>query len=376
MNRFIFVLAGTTLVFASASAYLWQQERAGREQRAALEQRVKELESAPIIARTIPTTPAETPAPLETVPPPQPVHRPKPAAIRGAVVANSRKETSLSAGNTFATFAFARQDKLMADPEYRAAMRAQQRLMMPHQYPDLAEALQLQPEEAGKLMDLLADQQIANMDRRPPVGPDGSPDQKAMQEWHQQMQQQMQQQHRDNEAQIANLLGDGRLQEWKEYQSTMGARMQVKQLRDLMNSSSDPLRADQVQQIVTALATEQRRPNAEPQRNSLRPVAMLGTRVGSLSPAAPNGVAMMEQSLEHTIQYNQRMQDAAAPYLSARQQEQYKQILDQQVEMQRINLRMMRSQAEAEARGEIPNEDPTNTGTWQLVTGSGVVPSP
>jgi hypothetical protein len=361
MNRFIIVLAGTTLVFASASAYLWRQERAASEQNAVLQLRVEKLEGAQRTARAILPTPAAAPvagaAPPDSGPPLRPARAPRPAPAVGAAaaVAGSDRKAAITFRPFFGSM---RMDKLLADPEYREAMRAQERLAMSSRYPDLAEALHLQPEEAEKLMDLLTDQQVAAMGRQPTFRPDGTPDENSIREW----QKQMEQQQRDNQAQIASLLGDTQFQEWKDYQNSMGARMQVKQLRDTLGSS-DPLRADQVQPLVAAIAAEQLRYGAELQRNA-------GRAGKARSMSQSDQLSMMEQGLEQSTQYNQRMHDAAAPYLSARQQEQFDRMLNQNLEIQRITVRMVRARAEAEARGEAPT---TNDG--QLVIGSSLVES-
>ena len=174
----------------------------------------------------------------------------------------------------------------------------------------------------------------------------------------------MQQRQRDNEAQIAGLLGDSGLQEWKDYQQTLGARMQVKQLRSIMENSTDPIRPDQVQPLVDAMAAEQKRVMEAQMRslgvNSVAPsrgnVAAItgGSAWAARSMTPANQVEMMERSLEQTAQSNQRMHDAVAPYLSQRQLEQFDKYQNQQLEFQRASLRMMRANAEAEARGEAP----------------------
>lgn len=369
MQRSVLLLAGSTLIFGSASAYFWQQERIGDERSTALEARVKELEGTLAATRLPPPPPmintVEPPAPPENPPAPSAkAPAPKPAAkvaMGGVGMVREGGPNRLMAGPVFRSM---RMDKLLEDPEYRAAMRSQHRMMMSGRYPDLGEALRLQPEEVEKLMDLLADQEIAGMATQPAFGFDGTqPDPAAMQDWSRKMQQRQ----RDNEAQIAGLLGDSGLQEWKDYQQTLGARMQVKQLRGIMENSSDPIRPDQVRPLVDAMAAEQKR-MMEAQMRSVGLVGMApsrgnaaviasGSTWAAARPMTPgNQVDMMEKSLEQTAQNNQRMHDAVAPYLSQRQLEQFDKYQNQQLEFQRASLRMMRANAEAEARGETqPN---------------------
>jgi len=348
MNRLIvalvIVLAVATVTFASAAVHLWQEEREGRTHTAALAARVLELEQQLSSARTIaaPKPEAEgAAAPISgTAPNPPPLAPERPALARTLPAPAARNE----AGFARAATAFRRPDALMKDPEYRAAMRAQQKMMLSVRYSDLSEALQLQPEEASKLLDLLAEQQAAMMNRPPLFASGATPDPAAVDEWRQRMEQQR----IDNEAQIANLLGEGKMQEWKEYQGSEGARMQVAQLRQVLANSAEPLRQDQVQPLVKAVAAEQKRTMEATQRMTPASARQM-TRADQL--------ALMEKSFEQTAQTHQRLHDTAAGHLSSQQLEQFDQMLKQQADMQRISLRMMRASAEAEARGEVASEN-------------------
>jgi hypothetical protein len=376
MNRSVLLL-GSTLVFGSASAYFWQEQRAGDERNATLEARVKELEST-LAATRLPPPPAatveEAPPPVETSSPPAKARAapPPPKVAVGGMGTFRGAATALVAGPS-PVFRAMRMDKLMEDPEYRAAMRSQHRMMMSSRYPDLGEALHLQPDDVDKLMELLTDQEMANMSGQPPFSENGQVDPAAMQEWSKKVQQRQ----RDNEAQLAGLLGDSGVQEWKEYQQTLGARMQVKQLRGILEGSSDPIRPDQVQPLVEAMAAEQQRMMQTQLRGfsnvvpGQRTVGMIAP-AGATQPFTPgNQVAMMEKSLEQTVQNNQRMHDAVAPYLTQRQLEQFDKYQNQQLEFQRASLRMMRASAEAEARGEA---QPNGNSNAMSVSSSGWVP--
>jgi hypothetical protein len=203
-------------------------------------------------------------------------------------------------------------------------------------YPDLRAALRLQPDEAEQLMDLLARQQLQQMDLRPPfAAAEGPPDEAAMRQWRQQAEQQQ----RERETQIAALLGAAKLQEWKDYQSSLGARMQVRELRTMLDGSVSPLREDQVQPLVNALASEQQRRNQDMQAE------FPGRNARASEPA--QRLSFMEQNLERTEQYHGRLHDAAAPYVSNDQLKRFDELLNQQVEMQRVSLKMMRAQVES-----------------------------
>ena len=275
-----------------------------------------------------------------------------------------------------------RSRKLMEDPEYRAAMRSQQKMMVAQQYPDLSVALNLSPDQADQLLELLADQQTRNMYERPPFRTDGTPDENEMREW----QRQAEQRQRQNQEEMRALLGDAGMEQWKDYQGTMGARQQVRQLRSVLDSSGLTLQQDQVQPLVNAIAAEQR--SLSGMRGT--PVMAAGIASGAAISSVPGGVVpgvgfqqrgpnqistddravMMERSIERTEQYNQRLHDAATPYLSSQQLQRFDSMLKTQLDMQRAQVRMMRAQAEAEARGEIP---PASSNAMYTPSGSAVM---
>lgn len=345
MNRAIAVLAGATAVFASASAYLWQQERTLREQNAALTARVQELERTP--GKPSPfTAPLPEPAAASPVDDTR-TASPEPAANRALAIGRVETPTAAATVNAPVMFSTFRNDRLLNDPEYRAAMRSQQRMMLTNRYADLGEALGLQPAEVNGLIELLVDQQVARMNERPPFQPNIAPDPAAMGEWSRRMQQLQ----LDQDRQVADLLGEAKLQEFKDYQRTEGARVQVNQLRQLLAGSGEPLTAEQSQPLVKALAAEQDRSQQDMQ------TVFHSAGNGRLS--TEEQARRVETNLEQTLQAHRRLHDAASQYLTSTQLDQLDRLLKQRSDMQRINLRMLRARAEAEAVGEISPDDTT-----------------
>jgi hypothetical protein len=338
VNKAIFVLGFTTLACGATSLYFRDQARSERERVDMLQTRVHELEkvrAAPIPATTPVIADAEPmPAPA-VLPAPEP--RPAPAS--------ARPTATFSAVSTgMMGFRFDRSRKLLEDPEYREAMRAQQRVMLLERYPDLAAALHLQSDQQERLLDLLADQQIRAMSNAPPFRPDGAPlDENAAREF----QERMLKQQRDNEAELAALLGSNAMQQWSEYQNSLGARMQVRQLRSTLEAAGEPLRDDQVQSLVTAMTAETQRRNAEFASNTQ-------TAAVTRTIDTTDRMATFEQMLQRTEQYNKRVHDAVAPYLSTQQLASFDAAQDRQLLMQRANLKMMRAQSAAEAREGVP----------------------
>lgn len=339
MSKAIFLLGFTTLAFGATSLYFRDQARGEHERVDTLQARVHELEKAKI-ARAATTAPAiaqqvpvvdSAPAVFSTAPPPAPM-------VTGPAMA--MPVTSGMMG-----FRFDRSRKLMEDPEYREAMRAQQRIMLLERYPDLAAVLHLQPEQKERLLDLLADQQMRAMSNGPPFRADGTPlDENQMREF----QERIQAQQRDNQAELTALLGSGGMQQWSEYQNSLGARMQVRQLRSTLEAVGEPLREDQAQSLITAMTAEAQRRNAESASNAQSAAAM--TR----SADATDRAAAFEQMLQRTEQYNKRVHDAVAPYLSSQQLASFDASQDRQLVMQRANLKMLRAQSAAEDRDGAP----------------------
>lgn len=337
MNKAIFLLAFTTMAFGATSLYFRDQARDERERVDTLQSRVHELEkaksvsaatTAPRIAQQVPVVDS-APAVFAAAPPPAPM-------VTGPA-------TAMPVASGMMGFRFDRSRKLMEDPEYREAMRAQQRIMLLERYPDLAAVLHLQPDQKERLLDLLADQQMRGMSNGPPFRADGTPfDENQMREF----QERIQAQQRDSQAELTALLGSGGMQQWSEYQNSLGARMQVRQLRSTLEAVGEPLREDQAQSLITAMTAEAQRRNADGSNAQSAFVARSGD--------ATDRTAAFEQMLQRTEQYNKRVHDAVAPYLSSQQLASFDASQDRQLVMQRANLKMLRAQSAAEDRDGGP----------------------
>jgi hypothetical protein len=109
----------------------------------------------------------------------------------------------------------------------------------------------VQPDEASRLFDLLARQQLDEVELElHKVAP--SERRKAFET-----------QRQANRSELAALLGDARMAEWDRYVNSLGARAQVRELRMLLAESDYPLRSYQYEPMVAALAAEQERHDAE-----------------------------------------------------------------------------------------------------------------
>jgi hypothetical protein len=337
----VIALVLATVALGSTSAYLLRQLRSEREHSQSLQARIEQLEKA----RAVPQNPFASIAPMPepVVAEPEPEPTPPPALARQYPDATPRSGME-SPVVPVRSPRMGRQ-LLLQDPEYRKAMIQQQKYAMARLYPDLREALRLQPEEAEQLMELLAEQQTDTMANRPPFADarNGPPDPAQVQQW----QEQMQRQQKERDAQIAQLLGDAKYQEWQSYQKTLGARMQIRELRVELAEAGIPLREGQIEPLVNSLAAEQQRRAQEAQNDRVQLNALGNAGSG-------NRVAFLEKQLERTAEYNRRLHDAAAPYLSSDQLRRFDEHLDRQLQVQRANLQMMRAQQEAIERGDLP----------------------
>lgn len=348
MNKSIVIFGILCAGFASASGYLWQEMRAQRERADALQDQIAELSSQPKAQpATLPSSPTTEPeitaATTQVTQAPVTVARTASMQAASAVNAGSRKRVFNG---------FEQQQRLLRDPEYRKVMLAQQRRSMSMSHPDLKSALGLSREQTDHLFDLLAEQQIRSLENAQSMT--DPPDQAALQE----MERQVQEQQRNTEAEVASLLGDAKMAEWKEYRQTIGARYQVNELRATLAGGDSALRQDQIQPLVAAIAQEQRRIDTDGGYIKLLPA----------HPTTENRARMLEESIERTAASHQRIHDAAASILSSDQLDSLDEMLNQNLDMQRVQVRMMRARGEAEVLGEAPTE-----ASMSVVVSSGFV---
>lgn len=325
MNKSIVIPGILCAGFASASGYLWQEMRAQRERADELQDQVAELRSLQK------AQPATTYAPSADEPEitataaqvtQAPATSSRAASMQAAPAVNAIPRNHFFSG-------FEQQQRLLQDPEFRKLMLAQQRTSVAMTHPDLISALGLSREQADRLFDLLAEQQMRSREKQLPMqGMTGPPDEAALQE----MQRQAKEEQQSREAEVAALLGDAKMAEWKEYRQSISARFQVKQLHDLLAGSDAALREDQMQPLVAAIAQEQRRDLAENGFN----MKLLPTRA-----VTEDHTRRIEESIDLTSASNQRIHDAAAAILSSDQLDSLDEMLNQNLNMQRMHLRML-----------------------------------
>ncbi len=81
-----------------------------------------------------------------------------------------------------------------------------------------------------------------------------------MRERHGKIQQQAQENQRKNEAEMAAFLGQQKLQAWKEYQSSMGMRYELENMRNTLSAKGLPLNDEHEQAHAQGAGTGESRP--------------------------------------------------------------------------------------------------------------------
>lgn len=288
MNKATALLAATTILFAGTSGYLaWslRAERARPIQQAAL---------APLTSQSEPLTQE---APVETTSP------------EGDAAAEPDALKVVKAGDAPTGTLPAR----VRNRTYKAAQLAYFRLRVEEEYPDLAAALKLQPDEATAFIELLARQRSRDAaDSRKQESPKG-----------------VDPRDRQNEREMlarteqAEFLGESRTAEWNRYLKTLGSRAEVRELRTTLAESDYPLRRDQYEPLVTTLADEQLRHTRD--REQLRR--------GQRDPANPTHAEVIEymgKRLELIEESLVRRSEAAAAVLDSEQLRRYRSMIEKE----------------------------------------------
>jgi hypothetical protein len=295
MKTVVVILSIALVGVGGGAIHLWRELDASRHRIDELQAQVEGLEAS---ARRVAAMPPVSAAPppvgdAAAAKPAQPADRTAAlAAALAAATANSRENAEALRAT-------------MASPENQERARALFRSQLPVQYPDVGKALGLSPEEVERLFDMLAKQ---NAERSRAISGNG-PDTGA---------QALARQMAGEQAELASVLGD-KFDRWKEYNTQLPTRRQLKDLGAVLNASGAPLTDAQANSLIPALASVEK--ETTQQRMSQAP--------------QQGGLAVLNR---YTPEANQRLVDAAAPHLTPQQLEAYRQMLDREAARQRALL--------------------------------------
>jgi len=232
----------------------------------------------------------------------------------------------------------------LSDPEYRAAWIAQQRQMIERRYPALAADLKLAPEEADRLLTLLATQMLEyqqfSMDLEQQLeSRDSALDAAALRERERLMAARQQEFETAREA----MLGADKYKEWRDYQNSREARAQMRELRGRLAGGSSPLQDAQLDQLVSMIASEQQRYQEE-----LRQVQQSVDDAGG--PGSEDRLEYLARRIELLEQSQQRTLDGVGAYMDATQLQEFRSMLNAELQREKAQLRMYRARQNAKAR--------------------------
>jgi hypothetical protein len=357
MSKAVLILFAACVGLSLLSLHLVKQMRTGQARIDELQAQVARLEQQQ--QQTPPSAPAPDPAPAIQ---PEPVAAPPAKQLMATVVSVPRAAAPDEATRTnnpsreermnFLREARERQHQLMQDPDYREALRVQQRSNMARIYPGVAQDLGLTAEQTEQLFDLLAEQQLRNSDQVDSMWDTEGLDPADLQQRQQKMQQRWTEMQQKNDAELAAQIGPDKLQAWKEYQSTLGARHQAEQLRATLVNRGVSLSDDANHAVVKAYA-EAQKAEMQDYANMARanvdstPKAGLTSRVYAMESSAD----MFEKQVEHTKKRNQRVLEALSPYLTYEQRDALQKEQEAELKMQEAQMRIMRAQSKVSGNG-------------------------
>jgi len=289
MNKLVVILGVALVTVGVGLVYVLQQLGELRNQNGELQARVTALESAPNPLASLFTprsAPAANAGDIPTSDAPTTPGQARPAARAAAA-------NALLAGI----------QEMVSSPEGKQMALAQTRSRLQQRYPDLAKVLNLSPEEANKLLDLIARQQmdLAGDSLNMLTGANREGGLQALQG-------QVQASRQASDAELAAMLGN-KYPQWQEYQKSLPTREQVTRLQTVLGTSGNTLSDTQSNALITALAAEQQRISQE---------------------SASAGTQTPEQRQQRTADNNRRLVNTASGHLNAQQLESYKNMLDQQ----------------------------------------------
>jgi hypothetical protein len=207
-------------------------------------------------------------------------------------------------------FAFNQATPQLPAPAGSTVTRQTWRESLPYQFPDLGKELDLAPEATGQFLDLLARQQADLWNEAVDIVIGEAEDPATRLEWQRKLVQRL----RANQTELMTELG-ARYTKWLEYQSNLAIGQQIDRLRSRLDHGDNALQPDRIEPLTAALVAEQLRLDNE-------------LREWDMSAAATESPDLLGEHLRRRTEGQHHLLSVASSWLSAPQQEQYRQVLD------------------------------------------------
>jgi hypothetical protein len=217
--------------------------------------------------------------------------------------------------------------KRLDDPEQRAEMLEEYRMIVSSLNPRLAQTLKMSGEEAERLIELLAQQQLTQQEKFARCAVDSSCDFQPI--------------GRDeagaNERELANLLGAERRQEFEQYRNTMSERRSVTELRTRL-SDADYLPDEKAEALIDALADERNQISVDASKRGGGVTGIgngNGTGIILITPSSDSPEAQFASAQENS----RRLRTRAAEVLTSAQQRVFEEMQEELLRSTRQQLR-------------------------------------
>jgi len=229
-----------TVAFGGSSVYLWRQLDEERSRAIDVEQATRKLQARVVELESARTALHDARLGFDggfAGGPPAPPHSPPPPSV-----ISSQTDQSDGAAPQLSPWTIQRHEP---PPAMKRMMRANMRTYNRRMYADVGEALGLDKQTAAKLVDLITEQQTAGFDARSADPGEPVPDWDAI--------------HRQQEKEIADLIGPDKMMSLEQYQQSMPARQEFAMLAQQLEGSDLPLTQDQSKKLLEAYVTERAR---------------------------------------------------------------------------------------------------------------------
>jgi hypothetical protein len=216
---------------------------------------------------------------------------------------------------------------MMDNPQMQEMVRSQQEGMLKVQFGSLFERLNLAPEVLETFKKLLVDKQMAAVDMGLAMMGGGMSDEEmttAMAD--------IEEAHKELDEVILDLVGQEAFDLYKGYEETVGQRMQVSSLRTALADTPNPITTELEDRLVNIMVEEQE--GFDFTRN-------LADQDSSFTPDKLTD-EMIDTFVDEQNRLNTQILDRARAILTPEQLEQFGDVMEQQLNMMSMGMRMAR----------------------------------